>query len=74
MHVEDYVMLHEGAILWYIIVIYAGIEGGLFILLCLIVYIKMRLKTDKLSWDITEFFMEMKSIEWYKKKFEDIKA
>lgn len=73
MHVEDYVMLHEGAILWYIVVIYLSIEASVMLLLALIIFIKMRLKVDTLSWDISSWFLEMRSADWYKKKFEDIK-
>lgn len=66
-------MLHEGAILWYIVVIYLSIEASVMLLLALIIFIKMRLKVDTLSWDISSWFLEMRSADWYKKKFEDIK-
>ena len=73
MHVEDYVMLHEGAVLKLIIIGYIGLEVSVFILLVVFSYIKIRLQTEKMSWDITGFFMEMKSYEYYKQKIDDIK-
>ena len=66
-------MLHEGAVLKLIIVGYIGLEVSVFILLVVFSYIKIRLQTENMSWDITGFFMEMKSYEYYKQKIDDIK-
>jgi len=73
MHIEDFVMLHEGAVLKLIIIFYILVEVSVFLLLTLFAYIKIRLQVDKMSWDITGFFLEMKSYQWYKKKMDDIK-
>lgn len=73
MHVEDYVMLHEGAILWYIVVGYIAIEASVLFLLSFFIYIKKRMQVDSLSWDISSCFLEVKPAEWYKKKFEDLR-
>jgi len=73
MHIEDFVMLHEGAVLKLIIMFYILIEVSVFLLLTVFAYIKIRLQVDSMSWDITGFFLEMKSYQWYKKKMDDIK-
>ena len=73
MHVQDYVMLHEGAILKLIVIGYIGLELTVFLLLTIFAYIKIRLQTEKMSWDVTGMFMDMKSYEYYKKKIDDIK-
>jgi len=73
MHIEDFVMLHEGTVLKLIIMFYILIEVSVFLLLTVFAYIKIRLQVDSMSWDITGFFLEMKSYQWYKKKMDDIK-
>lgn len=66
MHVEDYVMLHEGAVLKLIIIGYIGLEVVVFLLLTLFAYIKIRLHVENAWWDITGFFLELKPIQYYK--------
>lgn len=73
MHVEDYVMLHEGAVLKLIVIGYIGLEVSVFLILAVFAYARIRLQTEQMSWDITGFFLEMKSYEYYKKKIDDLK-